>query len=127
MFGEKLRIVIINDEKSVLDTAKTVLENLGHQVAAFADGESAIAYCSNEVCDLFLIDIVMPGLDGFATIEKIKKLNPKAKIVLISGYYGEFHRDFVDVDLYIPKPLTFQNLKESIKTVMSEKRGIEDD
>jgi DNA-binding NtrC family response regulator len=125
MFGGKLKIVVVDDEKSVLDTARIALKSLGHQVTTFFSGNDAIAYLSEESCDLIFIDIVMPDLDGLTTIERIKSLLPNAKIVVISGYYAEFGKDYVD--LYLPKPLTYQNLKESIKEVMSERRGTEND
>jgi two-component SAPR family response regulator len=126
MFGGRLKIIVIDDEKSVLDTARTALSNMGHLVITFFSGAEAVKYFSeDETCDLIFIDLVMPDLDGLTTIERIKSLLPDVKIVVISGYYAEFGKEYVD--LYLPKPLTYQNLKDAVKEVTSEKRGIEND
>jgi CheY-like chemotaxis protein len=121
MLGQKLKIVVVDDEKSVLDTAKTVLESFGHNVVVFGDGFGAVTFCSQDTCDLIFIDIAMPNMDGLSTIEQIKKLNPNVRTIIMSGYYAEIGKDCAD--LYLPKPLTYQNLKEAIKIVMSKKKG----
>jgi DNA-binding response OmpR family regulator len=66
-------ILAIDDTKRILDIIKYFLENEGYIVKAATDGESGIKLAQEGGIDMVLLDIMMPGLDGYAVCERLKK------------------------------------------------------
>ena len=62
-----------------------VLEGAGYEVTAAENGKIALACVSSERFDLIITDIIMPEKDGFETIRDIRALQPRAKIIAVSG------------------------------------------
>lgn len=71
---EKIVILLVDDDKMNLKLAQIILKEEGYTVAAALSGEQAISYLERNVPDLILMDLNMPGLDGFETIEQIKTM-----------------------------------------------------
>ncbi len=71
-------ILAIDDTKRILDIIKYFLENEGYKVKAAVDGEAGLKLAQDGTVDLILLDIMMPGMDGYAVCEKLKK-DPKTK------------------------------------------------
>ncbi len=89
----KTNILVVDDEFSTRETLKGVLEDRGYQVAVAEDGLTAIEMAKKTHFDIMFIDVVMPGIDGFKTLEEIKKIDPKTKVIMMTGYDIE---DFVE-------------------------------
>jgi CheY-like chemotaxis protein len=65
----------------------SMLKRLGYQVRAVASGEGAVEYLKREKADLVVLDMIMsPGIDGFETYRRIRKINPRQKAVIVSGF-----------------------------------------
>ncbi|MBF8250907.1 MAG: sigma-54-dependent transcriptional response regulator [Deltaproteobacteria bacterium] len=79
-------ILIIDDEESIRTSLKGALEDEGFDVITAEDGESGITRTSEELPDLILLDIWMPGIDGIETLNRLKRLYPKLPIVIMSGH-----------------------------------------
>lgn len=82
------RIYLIDDDHFLLDMYAVKFKNAGHDVAAFNKGEELLdALRTKPAPDAMLLDIVMPGLDGFQILEKIRaeKLAPTAKKIVLSN------------------------------------------
>lgn len=79
-------ILIIDDEESIRTSLKGALEDEGFDVITAANGEEGIMKTSNELPDLILLDIWMPGIDGIETLNRLKRLLPKLPVVMISGH-----------------------------------------
>lgn len=80
------RIMIVDDEMDVVETAKLRLEASGYEVATSC-GEKSLKDIQNCKPDLILLDVMMPGLDGFAVIRELKR-NPdlsKVPVIIFSG------------------------------------------
>jgi CheY-like chemotaxis protein len=86
-------IMVVDDEFSTRETLKGVLEDRGYQVDVAEDGLTAIEMAKKTHFDIMFIDVVMPGIDGFKTLEEIKKIDPKTKVIMMTGHDIE---DFVD-------------------------------
>jgi CheY-like chemotaxis protein len=81
------RILVADDEQSLRELFKDILENEGYQVETAADGKSALKKILNGGFDLILMDIIMPNMDGITLLRKLQKLTPQKKngpIVIIS-------------------------------------------
>jgi PAS domain S-box-containing protein len=81
-------ILLIDDEPDVLAVSKAILESLGYSVYAFKNGEEATELYKQKMDEIGLVvlDMIMPGLSGSETFDRIMELNTSAKIILSSGY-----------------------------------------
>lgn len=71
---EKKRILIVDNERHVQRLLQFTLEKTGAAVTLASSGEEALAILSETPADLMLIDLVMPGLDGFETVRRLRKM-----------------------------------------------------
>ena len=82
----KSKILIIDDDKAVRDSVKQLLEYRGaHQVMEATSGQEGLDRLDRESVDLVVLDIKMPGMDGFETLERIQKQNPDVPVVMLSA------------------------------------------
>ena len=79
-------ILIVDDEESIRLSLKGILDDEGYQVIEAENGADAIDMIRDEVPDLVLLDIWMPGMDGVQALERIKNLFPDMTVVMMSGH-----------------------------------------
>ncbi|MFA6384727.1 MAG: response regulator [Candidatus Omnitrophota bacterium] len=79
------KILIADNELQVRELFYDLLTKKGYQVITAPGGAEAIAYCANEVPDLVLLDINMPGMDGIDVLRTIKSSNQSIKVVMLTG------------------------------------------
>jgi len=77
-------ILLIDDDSAVLQLQKTILEEAGYKVILAADGVYGMELCGEEKPDLVLLDILMPGPDGFQVLESIRKRS-NVPVIMVSG------------------------------------------
>ncbi len=83
------KILIAEDDESMLNFLTLALERAGHLVHAEKDGNNALkAFGADDGYDLLLTDIVMPGIDGIELAKKITKKSPRTKVMFITGFAG---------------------------------------
>ena len=98
-------IAIVEDNPSVAVALQAALEQAGHSVSLFADGPSTLAALSTLTPDVFLIDIGLPGMDGYELVAKLRQhRNTKdALCIAVSGFKRREHTDHFD--WYFNKPV----------------------
>jgi two-component system nitrogen regulation response regulator NtrX len=74
------RILIVDDEESIRETLKEILDYEGYEIEEAKDGEEALAKIKKFNYDAVLADIKMPKLDGIELLEKSKEIAPRASI-----------------------------------------------
>jgi two-component system nitrogen regulation response regulator NtrX len=79
-------ILVADDEKGIRDTLKRLLEYERYRVALAEDGLEALRRTENEVVDLVLLDIKMPGMDGMEVLSRLHQTQPELPVVIISGH-----------------------------------------
>jgi two-component system nitrogen regulation response regulator NtrX len=79
-------ILVVDDEKDIRISLTGILEDEGYQVLTAASGVEALESARQELPDLVLLDIWMPGMDGLETLEKLKTLFPQVTVIMISGH-----------------------------------------
>lgn len=79
------RILVIDDEKDIRIVLKQILELEGYDVDIAANGKDGLAKLEQHGADLVITDIIMPGIDGVATVGLIKKDHPRLPVIVISG------------------------------------------
>jgi two-component system nitrogen regulation response regulator NtrX len=80
------KILIIDDEKSILDSLAGILSDEGFQTVCADSGENGLKVLDEEEIDLVLLDIWMPGLDGLEVLPEIKRRQPMLPVIMISGH-----------------------------------------
>jgi PAS domain S-box-containing protein len=118
-------ILLIDDEDMILDVGKALLAKLGYQVLAAAGGREGLEiYRQNTAeIDLVILDMIMPEMNGSETYEQLKKLDPRVKVLLSSGYTmdGAAGDILKQSDLsFIQKPFDIQKLSRKIREALQD-------
>lgn len=82
---EARRILVVDDERSIADSATTILRISGYDAEAHYNGATALVECESRIPDLVLSDVMMPGLNGVELALRIRRLSPTCPILLFSG------------------------------------------
>ena len=111
-------ILIIDDEESIRELCKEFLEEEGYKVTLAVDGQDGLDKMSYDDFDLYLVDMVMPRLDGLETMKRIKKMQPLAVIIITTGYSsieGAVKAVHAGAFQYLSKPINAEELLEAVK------------
>lgn len=116
------KILIVDDEKMICDVANEMLGNLGYTVSTHIDCKKAIKYYSEswENIDLVILDMIMPEINGKEAFYEMRKINPKVKVFLSSGYSldGDAQSALDDGVLdFVQKPFRIAELSRKIADV----------
>ena len=79
-------ILVVDDEESICQSLKAILSDEGYQVLVAGSGEEAVKIVEEEMPQLVLLDIWLPGMDGLETLKAIKKINPEVLVIIMSGH-----------------------------------------
>jgi CheY-like chemotaxis protein len=89
-----MRVLIVDDEEDIRVLLRNQLEHAGYEVAGeAADGIEALAMCETERPDAVILDLLMPRMNGFETIPKLRTKYPKIAVVAYTAVAGDFVRD----------------------------------
>jgi DNA-binding NtrC family response regulator len=120
-----MNILIVDDERIVLDSCKRVLEAAGYSVTLVTSADKALEAMSAEAFSLVLMDIKMPGRDGMSLMREVKEKWPDIPVIIMSGYATHETMAQVsktDAASFIAKAFTPDELAETIRKVL-EKEG----
>jgi DNA-binding response OmpR family regulator len=117
------RILVVDDDKNILNLEKTILEQKGFEVTMALGGPEALELLAKEPFDLILLDVMMPDMDGFAVCRKIKedaKLKEVPVIFLTAKGGGEALAEGFESGavMYINKPFTANKLLTIVNTML---------
>ncbi len=80
------KVFVVDDEPLIRRALKQSVESLGVRVSCFPTAELCLDALEEERCDLVVTDLTMPGMDGLALLERIRKLSPLTAVLLVTGY-----------------------------------------
>jgi DNA-binding NtrC family response regulator len=84
--AEKIRVLLADDEDRFVQSLAKVLKNRNMEVLTARDGASALQLLSQSECDVVVLDLRMPGMDGLAVMGEIRKTRPLLPVILLSGH-----------------------------------------
>ncbi len=84
--ADRFRVLVIDDDPGVRDYMEALVSRQGYEVFAVADGEEALRKLDTTRPDLITLDVVLPGMDGLHTLEKLKQRLPDVPVVMLSGH-----------------------------------------
>ena len=117
------KIFIADDEKNIRDLLGKFLEDAGHEVRLFENGDSLLTELDNSVPDIVVLDVMMPGIDGFTACSKIRKAHPDITILLLTA--RDTDADFMTgftagCDDYLTKPFSPLKLTLKVNAILSK-------
>lgn len=117
------RIVIVDDEPDITAVLKKGLEQHGFAVNAFNDPQAALSGYKAGQCDLMIIDIRMPKINGFDLYREVRKRDASVRVVFLTAfeiYYDEFRKLFptIDVKAFIRKPVSITELVKQVNATI---------
>jgi DNA-binding response OmpR family regulator len=117
----KSRILVVEDDAALLQGLMDVLVFNGYEVRGVPDGKAGLAAALAGPCDLVLLDLMLPGLDGLSICREIRRRKPNQAVVMITARGAE--DDIVagfkaGADDYIPKPFSLRELMVRVEAVL---------
>lgn len=123
--GGSETVLVVEDEPTVLDLARMVLERAGYRVLAAASGRQALQIYQErgDEIDLVLLDLGLPDLDGWSCLEELLRLDQKVRVVVASGYSAaEMEKRALEAGAlrYLPKPYRLDELQDAVRQVLDQ-------
>ena len=122
-------LLIVDDERSIRLSLRTILGNFGFQIVEAARGEEAVALVRAEAFDAVLLDINMPGMGGIEVCRVMRKAAPRLPILMLTVQGGEERKvEALDAgaDDYITKPFQLRELTARLRAAMRRGKSFED-
>jgi PAS domain S-box-containing protein len=122
--GQGRRVLLVDDEPSVLLVAEPMLRSLGYEPDAFSTGEEALARFREQptAYDLVVTDQTMPGMTGAQLVVELRRVNQSLPVVLASGYSFSIEKDRIDHGdalVFVQKPFTREELAAAIRQALT--------
>ncbi len=121
----KKKILIVDDDAAFRENLGDILRREGFAVTRLDSGLKALDWLEREKVDVILLDMVMPGMDGLTTLDRIRADNRYCKVIMITGF-GSVDNAVEAMkkgaDDYIQKPFKMEELIITIKRVLEEAR-----
>jgi two-component system cell cycle sensor histidine kinase/response regulator CckA len=119
-------LLLVDDEEMIIKVGKELLQELGYQVMSALSGQEAIElYKKNaDKIDLVIMDMIMPGMSGGETFDRLKEINPEIKVLLSSGYSINGQASKIlerGCDGFIQKPFNLIQLSDKIQSIIIKK------
>ncbi len=122
--GDGEKILVIDDVESQRDVSCKILETLGYKTKAVSSGEEAVEYLKENPVDLMLLDMIMdPGINGRETYERIIKIHPNQKAIIVSGFAETDdvkETQKLGAGKFVKKPLTIERIDLAVKEEMQK-------
>ena len=123
------RILVVDDDKNIRESLKTILSDEGYTVDVAANGNEAIRKAESTAYNVALIDIRLPDIDGIELLTRMKDTVPKTRKVIVTGYpslQNAIEAVNKQADAYIVKPIDVEKLlgtiREQLKLHENEKK-----
>jgi CheY-like chemotaxis protein len=118
------KVLLVDDEKMVLEVGKAILQRMGNEVVTAASGEEALYQFGQhrESIGCVVLDLTMPGMDGKATFKRLRELSPDLPIIIASGLaVDQITGEFGDMppSSVIQKPYQVADLSAKIEAILN--------
>lgn len=114
---DPIKILLVDDEHEFVTTLAERLELRNMKVSIAMDGETALGLAENDPPQVMVLDVMMPGLNGLEVLEKIKALDPRIQVILLTGH-GATKDGIRGMQLgafdYLIKPIDIDELIEKL-------------
>ncbi len=125
LLHEKILILVVDASFEDRETLKGILEDRGYRVATARDGAEAIEMVKTRHYDIIFLEVRLPNMDGIETFERVKEIDPKAAVIMMTGYTEE---DLVERAISqgaytcIYKPFDMEKVIALVKNIAKERK-----
>ena len=119
-------VLIVDDDESVQTMLFKVIRSNGLQAEVASGGEEAIALASRKEYDLILLDVNMPGIDGFQVVQALRSRDIRTPIIIVSGRQEDYDTLYgldIGADDYVTKPFNPIVLGAKVKALIRRSKG----
>lgn len=111
------KLLVVDDDEPIRKLVSRILERSGYQVALATDGVEAIERLDSERFDGMVLDLMMPGVDGFGVIEHLRRTRKEfLPHVLVLSAYADFNRQLIDpACAIVQKPFEITALVDAVR------------
>ena len=118
------RVLLVDDEKDFVEMLGLRLEEAGENVTAAHSGQECLQVLEKKEIDVVILDILMPGMDGIATLKEIKRRFPLVEVIMLTGH-GTTESAVQGMKLgafdYLMKPADFEDIKTKLENARKRK------
>ena len=121
-----MKVLIIEDERLLADSIKAMLEKKGFQAEAVYDGETGLEYAALGMYDLLILDVMMPGMDGYEVARRVRAERCSTPILMLtakSGIEDRIEGLNAGADYYLTKPFDSRELLACINALLRRQGG----
>ena len=123
-----MRVLLVDDEKELVTTLAERMAFRGITVDWATSGEDALKLAADNQYDVAVLDVKMPGIDGFELKTQIQQIKPHIRFIFLTGHGSEVSYQMVkaqtDPEYYLVKPVDIKVLLEKIHDVIDCKGGV---
>lgn len=112
----RMRVLIVDDEAEMRHMLSEALGD--YDTIEARDGEEALEEIADDLPDLVITDIRMPGMDGYALLAKIKELSPETPVLAISGFVTDADIINYDFDAFLEKPMNLKEFRDFVDVAL---------
>jgi DNA-binding response OmpR family regulator len=121
---KQIKILLVDDEAEFVQTLSERIKMRNLESAVALNGEEALALVEDEVPDVMVLDLKMPGIDGMEVLKRIRGKYPQVKVIMLTGHGSEKDEETarsLGAYEYLNKPVGLDDLIRHIKAAYSEK------
>lgn len=121
-------VLIAEDEETIVESLRFLMEKEGYDVSVATDGQTAITMITRDVPDMVLLDVMMPGCDGFEVVRAVRG-DPKTRaipIMMLTAKTREVDRRKgleLGVDDFVTKPFSTRDVVSRVKALLARATG----
>ena len=119
-------ILVVDDQPEVVEIVRIRLEKDGHQILSATDGTTGLSEAKIRRPDLVILDVMMPGIDGFEVLRRLKSSlgSGMIPVIMLTAKDDPFSKEkgrALNVDRYVVKPFDANKLAETVKAVLANR------
>jgi two-component system, cell cycle sensor histidine kinase and response regulator CckA len=121
----KQRILIVDDEIRMCESLEILLSGRDYDIQCFTDGRKALSYIQDHGCDLVLLDLIMPDMDGFTVLTRIKENFPDVQVIIMTAQGSAEYAVAAlkgGADDFLCKPFEMDELIKRIQNILNSRR-----
>jgi len=126
-YMDEFKVLIVDDEDDFRETIVKRLKSRKIVAEGAEDGKKALELINNNVFDVIVLDVKMPGMDGIETLRHIKAKNPQIEVIMLTGHasvdFGIKGMQLGAFD-YVMKPAPLHDLLDKIRQAYDKKKGL---
>ena len=126
---EDVRVLIVDDDRDVLESIEAAFQAEGALTQTAAEGNEAVRICLDDPPDLVILDMMLPRRSGFLVLEKIKGREDSPLVIMVTANEGKRHQAYAEslgVDAYMLKPVPLGKLLDTAVKLVEAEDGEDD-